>query len=136
MTRQIDPARLPALLGEVEADLRQGPTPTVAAPISEDGGQSPLDACGSGQGATPPRIPDSPAGSFTVKAPKRCSPSWRESSSVNALDAPAWLLSVPAVNAGLKRPLGHAPPPGPESISRFEVCVTAGVPLHGVKRVL
>ena len=70
-----------------------------------------------------------------MKAPKRCSPSWRASVSENALDAPAWLFAVPAVNNGLKRPLGHAPPSGPESISRFEDCVTAGVPLHGVSEV-
>ena len=54
---------------------------------------------------------------------------------MNALDAPAWLSSVPAVNAGLKRPLGQAPPPGPVATSRFAGSVTAGVPLHGVNVV-
>ena len=71
----------------------------------------------------------------TATEPKRCSPSWRENITANELNSPAWSFTVPAINDGPKRPLGHASPLGPESTCSFEDSATAGVPLHGVSEV-
>ena len=71
----------------------------------------------------------------TAMAPKRCSPSRRENTTANEVNSPAWSFTVPAVNDGPKRPLGHASPLGPESICSAEDSTTGGVPLHGVSEV-
>jgi hypothetical protein len=64
---------------------------------------------------------------LTVTAPNPCSWSEREKVTLNGLNPPAWLLTVPAVNEGLNRC-----PPHPE-VTWNELLGSTGVSLlHGV----